>query len=153
MPRAYANTAAAAVRAAVNAGRPPLEPPAHCPLTEAAKVHWAGVINSRARDEWTECDLVIAAQLAQVQADIQQEDSKLRNEGRCIVTHSGSLVANPRASILERLASRQLSYMRALRMGGIPASKVTAVQLAPTRKMERDARDALGQVRQESLLA
>lgn len=121
MNRTMSNSVAAAVKAAGDVKLPALVPPEFAPLTEAAKAFWPAVMRSRARDEWTESDLIIGSQLAQCMSDIVQEDARVRQEGRVIRQGAGSgerTAVNPRVTVLERLAARQLSLMRSLRITG-----------------------------------
>jgi hypothetical protein len=145
--RARADSAASAVKAMVDAALPDIEVPAWVTLTESAKPFWIGVVRARARDEWQEVDLVVAAQLAQCQADIEEEDAALRAEGRVITNDRGTKVMNPRTTVLEQLARREMALMRTLRMGG----RVAGDQRDELKKrgLERDARKAKGQVEEE----
>jgi hypothetical protein len=145
--RARADSAASAVKAMVDAALPDIEVPAWVTLTESAKPFWIGVVRARARDEWQDVDLVVAAQLAQCQADIAEEDDALRKEGRVIPNERGTMVMNPRTTVLEQLARREMALMRTLRMGG----RVAGDQRDDLgkRKLERGARKAKEQVEEE----
>jgi len=145
--RARADSAASAVKAMLDAAKPDIEVPAWVTLTESAKPFWIGVVRARARDEWLEVDLVVAAQLAQCQADIAEEDAALRTEGRVIPNERGTQVMNPRTTVLEQLARREMALMRTLRMGGRVAGD-TRDELGK-RQMERGARKARQQVEEE----
>ena len=90
--RNRADSAASAVKAMVNASKSDLQPPEHNPITESARPYWIGVVRARARDEWSEVDLVVAAQLAQCQADMAEEDEQLRLEGRVVKNDKGNIV-------------------------------------------------------------
>lgn len=116
--RNRADSAAAAVKAMVDAAKDELQPPAHVTLTDSAKLFWGAVVRARARDEWLDVDLVVAAQLAQCQADIEEEMISLRAEGKVIENGRGTPVMNPRTTVLEQLARREMALMRTLRMGG-----------------------------------
>lgn len=145
--RARADSAASAVKAMVDAAQPDIEVPDWVTLTESAKPFWIGVVRARARDEWQEVDLVVAAQLAQCQADIAEEDAALRDEGRVIRNERGTPVMNPRTTVLEQLARREMALMRTLRMGGRVAGD-TRDELGK-RQLERGARKARAQVEEE----
>ena len=65
--RPKSNGAAYAATAHQNAAQAPLEPPAYVTLPEACKPFFDAITTSRARDTWTQSDLVIAANMAKVQ--------------------------------------------------------------------------------------
>lgn len=116
--RPKSDTAAAAVSAALAAAKGLLQPPQHVSLPGEALKYWPGVVCARARDDWTEVDLVVAAQLAKCQADMAEEDAALDLEGKVIKNDRGTPVMNPRTAVMEQLARREMALMRALRIGG-----------------------------------
>jgi hypothetical protein len=118
MKRIRADSAESAVTAMLEASLPPLEPPEHVSLREGDRPFWDGVVRARARDEWTECDLVICAQLARVQADIERESITLDSEDMVVTNDRGTNVVNARVAVLQQLAQRDMAVMRSLRMGG-----------------------------------
>ena len=65
--RPKSNGAAYAATAHQNAAQAPLEPPVYVTLPEACKPFFDAITTSRARDTWTQSDLVIAANMAKVQ--------------------------------------------------------------------------------------
>ena len=65
--RPKSDSAAYAAEAHQNAALPPIEPPAYVTLPEPCKPFWDAIITSRARDTWTQSDLVTAANMARVQ--------------------------------------------------------------------------------------
>lgn len=65
--RTRSDSAKAAVQAHQNATQAPIEPPAYVTLPEPCKPFWDAIITSRARDTWTQSDLVTAANMARVQ--------------------------------------------------------------------------------------
>lgn len=145
--RARADSAASAVKAMVDAAKPDIEVPQHVTLTDSARPFWIGVVRARARDEWSEVDLVVAAQLAQCQADMEEEDQALRIEGRVVKNDRGTQVMNPRTTVLEQLARREMALMRTLRMGGRIAGD--ARDETGKRTLERQSRTARKQVEEE----
>jgi hypothetical protein len=112
---------------------------------------WPGVVRARARDEWTDADLVVAAQLAQCQADIEKESVALRTEGSVIENQRGTPVMNPRTTVLEQLARREMALMRTLRMGGRVAGD--ARDQAEKRKIERQSAKVREELEEDDLLA
>ena len=69
--RKRSDSAAAAVQAHQNAAQGPIEPPPYITLPEPCKPFWQAIVTSRARDTWTESDLVTAANMARVQRALQ----------------------------------------------------------------------------------
>jgi len=116
--RQPADSATAAVDAMLKAALAPLPLPAHVKLRKGDQPFWAGLAKARARDEWTDADLVLGAQLARVQADIEAESKALDAEATVITNKRGTLLANPRVGVLDQLVRRELAMLRALRMGG-----------------------------------
>ena len=151
MRRLRADSAESAVKAMVDAAAGPLPVPSHVKLREVDLPFWDGVVRARARDEWSENDLVIAAQLARVQADIERESVLLDGEGTIVTNDRGTQVANPRCSVLQQFAQRQLALMRSLRMGGRVSGD--AQKDAQRRKIQRQGEDAREELADEELLA
>jgi hypothetical protein len=145
--RTRADSAASAVKAMVDAAKPDIAIPDYVSITESAKPFWAGVVRARARGEWIDVDLVVAAQLAQCQADIAEEDESLRLEGRVIKNDRGTPVMNPRTTVLEQLARREMALMRTLRMGGRVAGD--SRDEAGKRKIEQQSRRLRGELEEE----
>lgn len=145
--RTRADSAASAVKAMVNAAKPDVEIPDYVTLTHSAMPFWAGVVRARARDEWIDVDLVVAGQLAQCQADIAEEDEALRLEGRVIKNDRGTPVMNPRTTVMEQLARREMALMRTLRMGGRIAGD--SRDEAGKRKIENQSRKLRGELEEE----
>lgn len=145
--RTRADSAASAVKAMVDAAKPDVEIPDYVTLTDSALPFRAGVVRARARDEWIDVDLVVAGQLAQCQADIAEEDEALRAEGRVIKNDCGTPVMNPRTTVMEQLARREMALMRTLRMGGRIAGD--SRDEAGKRKIERQSRALRGELEEE----
>lgn len=116
--RIRATSAESAVKAMLDAAQAPLAPPAHVRLRDGDMPFWDGVVRARARDEWADADLVVAAQLARCQADLEKEQVLLDKEGSVLHNGRGTMVMNARVSVLEGLARREMALLRTLRMGG-----------------------------------
>jgi hypothetical protein len=151
MKRTKATTAAAAIEDAMNAVLGPPECPAHVTLRPRDLPFWDGVVRARARDEWIDADLVVGAQLARCQADIEVESALLDDEGTVVRNDRGTQIANPRVSVLEQLSRRELALMRTLRLGGAAAGE--ARHVIARRKTAREAEKAHAQLADEDLLA
>ena len=70
--RPRSDSAKAAVQAHQNAAQAPIEPPVYVTLPDECKPFWDAIVTSRARDTWTESDLVTAANMARVQQALQE---------------------------------------------------------------------------------
>jgi hypothetical protein len=142
--RTRVDSAAAAVAAL--RPRAAIQPPKHMRLRPGDVAYWNSILTGRAREEWRACDLVLAVQLARTQADLAAETERLGVEGMVIASAKadGNPITNPRATICESLAKRQMALMRTLRMGGLAAGRRSA--LLPARQLERDADALLAQL-------
>ena len=69
--RPKSDTIKAAATAHQNAAQAPLDPPVYVTLPDACRPFWDAIVTSRARDTWTDSDLVIAANMARVQHAIE----------------------------------------------------------------------------------
>ena len=146
------DSAASAIDAMVNASKPLPDIPAHVRLDKRHIPFWDGIIRARARSEWIETDLVVAAQLARTQYDIEKEAEILEAEGSVIENNRGTPVMNPRHAVLEQLARREMALMRALRITGAAAG-IDPRDLAKQRNLERQSRDTKDELLEDDLLA
>jgi hypothetical protein len=138
----------------LNAAKGPIKVPAHVRLRDGDEPFWIGILRARARDEWTDADLVVAAQLARCQSDIERESIVLESEDSVVINARGTQIVNPRISVLEQLARREMALMRTLRMGGRIAGD--ARDESGKRKLESEARRAREEVlddEEDTLLA
>ncbi|MCX7283911.1 MAG: hypothetical protein NTX28_07680 [Novosphingobium sp.] len=135
------------VNAAKNAASPDLRPPAHVQLSANAEPYFADIVRARAREEWNEHQLTVAAQMAECMVDQDEVRAELLLEGRVTMNERGTRVANPLVSISEQLARRQMALGRSLQMIG----RATGDPRAPTakRKLEAGARKLRDEVEQE----
>lgn len=135
----------------VDASKGDIQPPAHVKLREGDQVFWLGVVRARARDEWTETDLVVAGQLARCLHDIEREQLFLDADGTVVTNDKGTMVVNPRVSVLEQFARREMALMRTLRMGGRIAGD--ARDESGRRKIERQSSKIKAELEDGELLA
>ena len=146
------DSAAAAIEAMVGAATPFPEIPKHVRLQEKHIPFWEGILRARAMSEWIETDLVVAAQLARTQYDIEKESAELEGEGSVIENAKGTPVMNPRHSVLEQLARREMALMRSLRIAGASAG-VDTRDLVKKRALERESRITRDELKNDDLLA
>jgi len=151
--RAPSNSISAHIKAMANVMAPEFEPPAHVRLPDEARPFWSGIMASRARDEWSKNDFVVAAQLARAQYDIERESLLLEGEGSVVENARGTQVMNPRHSVLEQLARRELALMRALAMTATTVGKDAKSKVEENRKMERNVAKSKDELLDEDLLA
>lgn len=138
--KSRSDSASAAIKAAIDAATPLPDAPPHVRLRPEDGPFWLGIVRARARDEWTKVDLVVAAQLARCQRDIEVESERLESEGSVLTNDRGTPVMNPRHSVLEQLARREMALMRSLRMAGTSAGDQRDVTKA--RKLQQQAETA-----------
>lgn len=69
--RPKSDTIKAAATAHQNAAQAPIKPPKCVTLPKECRPFWNAIVTSRARDTWTDSDLVIAANMARVQHAIE----------------------------------------------------------------------------------
>lgn len=151
MKRTRATSAESAVKAMLDVAEGPPEPPDHVKLRDGDRPFWLGIVRARARDEWADADLVVAAQLARCQADIEREQASLDVEGTVVANDRGTLVMNARVSVLEQLARREMALLRTLRMGGRVAGD--SRDEAGRRKIQREAERIRDDLQGDELLA
>lgn len=133
------NSAAGAVVAMQNAIAGIFAPPAEAELEAADMVYWSAIVRARARDEWNENDLQVAAQLAKCRRAIHEEEKSLKAEGRVIENQRGTPIMNPRVTVIEQLSRRQMALMRTIQCTAVQTAG-RGNELAGRRKAERDAR-------------
>jgi hypothetical protein len=116
--KAKADTVAGAREAMENALRGTLQVPKHITLKSEHMPFWHGIIKSRALSDWEEVDLVVAAQLARCQYEIEVATEQLDGEDTVLFNARGTQIMNPRLNVLEQLARREMALMRSLRLAG-----------------------------------
>lgn len=138
------DSAAAAIDAAKAAAKPALRPPAHVQLSADAEPYFADIVRARARSEWNEHQLTIAAQMAECMAEQEEVRAAIALEGWTVMNAKGTTVANPMVSIGEQLARRQMALGRSLQMTG----RALGDPRAPIgkRQSEKTARELAGEV-------
>jgi hypothetical protein len=108
------DSASAAVKAAQNASLGHISPPAHIHLRDSDICFWNAIVSARARDTWTDVDLSKAANLARCQSDIERISIEIDNEGDTLTNERGTVVMNPKHSLLETLSRREMAISRAI---------------------------------------
>lgn len=121
----------------------PIVAPAHVALRLGDLPYWNAIVTSRARDTWTDVDLVTAGNLARTQADIERLCKDLDDQGYM----QGDKV-NPLAKLVDTLSRRALALARALHVHAeatVGESRDMAKSLANERKAAaQDDDDLIG---------
>lgn len=149
--RNRSDSVSSAIDAMASAALPDLAPPAFMQLSEKAMLFWGPITRARARAEWREVDLVVAAQLADCQALIESESATLRVEGMIVTNDRGTQIENPRNKVVQTLATREMALMRTLLMGGKDGGD--ARNFKGARQIESQARKTRKDLEEENLLA
>lgn len=136
----------------MNAAKGLPRPPDHVRLRPGDMPFWEGILRARAREEWNDANLVIGAQLARCQHDIEVESLLLEADGTVVTNDRGTQVVNPRVAVLEQFARREMALMRCLQMGG-RVSVSDPRGLVASRKLQRTADEAHRQLAEDDLLA
>lgn len=150
--KAPSNSAASAIKAMVAAATPLPAVPDCVKLKPIDIPFWEAIMRARTRDEWTDADLIAAAQLARCQREIERESEALEAEGSVIENQRGTQIMNPRHSVLEQLSRRQLALMRSLRISGASTGE-RKEDLIKARRVQQSAERALGEIADEEFLA
>lgn len=145
--KARTDSAAAAIEAAKNAALPDLMPPTHVQISADAMPYYRDVVRARARAEWNEFQLTVAAQLAECMAKQIEIEATLLLEGLVVEGMHGPK-PNPLVMILERMAARQAQLARSLQMVGRVALGDPRAN-TKQRQLEAGARQAHAQTQQE----
>jgi hypothetical protein len=95
--------------------------------------------------------LVVAGQLSRCLHDIEKEQEALDAEGTVVKNDKGTAVVNPRVSVLEQFARREMALMRTLRMGGRIAGDTR--DETGRRKIERQSSKIKAELEDDELLA
>lgn len=123
--------------------------PLHIRLNTEHFPFWDAIVRARERSEWNEVDLAVAAQLARCQYDIERESLCLELEGTIVVNDRGTQIANPRVSVLEQLARREMALMRTLQIGGSIAGGDKRTRMAG-RQLQKQGEELQKQILNES---
>lgn len=135
--RHRSDSAKAAVAATQAAALGPLAPPPFVRLRESDRPAWNAIVMARARDTWTEADLILAAHLARAYGDIAQLEVQIDEEG---LMFGGEI--NPACTLLEKLSRRALAIARQLKVDTISVvGKSQDIHKGAT--LERDARQSI----------
>lgn len=90
------------------------EPPAHITLPDDARPAWDAIVRAREYSAWTAVDLEHAANLAICLADLDRLRQEVREEGDTVMNMRGTMVVNPKHTLMETLSRRSVALSRML---------------------------------------
>jgi hypothetical protein len=93
-----------------------VQPPATVTLQPEHLPMWRSIVRARARDEWSEIDKHLAANLTRCLCDIERISAELADEGDVIANGRGTPVANPKHGLLEQLSRRSVTLTKMLHL-------------------------------------
>lgn len=91
-----------------------LLPPKYIKLSAKDKPFWEGILKEKAKIEWSEHDLGIAAMLAKSMRQLEEESNWLESEGCIMMSDRGAPCHNPRMKMVADLHSRVMKYRMSL---------------------------------------
>lgn len=91
-----------------------IEPPAHVKLRESDWPFWYSIVRARVRQNWNEVDLENAANLARCKSDIERLQIEIDAEGDTVGNAKGTMVVNPKHSLIETLTRRAMALSKML---------------------------------------
>lgn len=95
-----------------------LAPPVTVPLSDNDWPFWHSLTEERARADWTQHELEIAALLARTMAQLEAEQRAQRREGVVYLNSRGDPAPNPRNRVVSALTAQALAYRRSLALTG-----------------------------------
>ena len=120
-----------------------IEPPAHAPVDDDAGPFWDEIISARALSEWNDHDLTCASDLANAMAALVDNRRKLRAEGEVLANASGTVMTNPRVSVVHGLHAQIKAARQSLYIHGRANGRVEDVAKRRTQAKEIEAGNPL----------
>ncbi|RXT63054.1 TerS protein [Pseudomonas syringae] len=114
--RNRSDSATSAVAAMQAAAAGAIKPPSFVNIRKADKPFWDSIVRARARNSWTDSDLVMAGNLARCLSDIERLQKEIDIEGDVIANERKTQVINPKHSLLETLSRRAVALSRTLQV-------------------------------------
>ncbi len=117
-------------------------PPVEVPLDSGAEKFWDIIICARARDSWTDIDLIHGANLANTFQDIVTLRKEINTEGTTIKNDRGTMVSNPKVTQLETVCRRSVALSRTLHVNA-SATQGRSRDTGARTKKQRELLDAI----------
>lgn len=96
-----------------------IAPPEHVQLRDIDMPFWYALVRARVKDSWNTVDLQHAANLARCQADIERIQQEILEEGDTLTNDRGTVVLNPKHSLLETLSRRSIALSKHIQVHAV----------------------------------
>lgn len=96
-----------------------IAPPEHVRLRDIDMPFWYALVRARVKDSWNTVDLQHAANLARCQADIERIQQEILEEGDTLTNDRGTVVLNPKHSLLETLSRRSIALSKHIQVHAV----------------------------------
>lgn len=96
-----------------------IAPPEHVQLRDIDMPFWYALVRARVKDSWNTVDLQHAANLARCQADIERIQQEILIEGDTLTNDRGTVVLNPKHSLLETLSRRSIALSKHIQVHAV----------------------------------
>src|SRR5690606_25220305 len=96
-----------------------IAPPEHVQLRDIDMPFWYALVRARVKDSWNTVDLQHAANLARCQADIERIQQEILEEGDTLTNDRGTVVLNPKHSLLETLSRRSIALSKHIQVQAV----------------------------------
>lgn len=96
-----------------------IAPPEHVQLRDIDMPFWYALVRARVKESWNTVDLQHAANLARCQADIERIQKEILEEGDTLVNDRGTVVLNPKHSLLETLSRRSIALSKHIQVHSV----------------------------------
>ena len=96
-----------------------IAPPEHVQLRDIDMPLWYALVRARVKESWNTVDLQHAANLARCQADIQRIQQEILEEGYTLTNDRGTVVLNPKHSLLETLSRRSIALSKHIQVHAV----------------------------------
>jgi hypothetical protein len=129
-----------------------LEPPDHVTLTSSEMPFFYEIIEEFSRKDWTSHQLSLVAFLAREMYSLEKQQRLSRKEGAVLDTGRGTIVVNPRLTVIARHSHTILNFRRSLALHARAIGKTlhdrardlkTAAGMEDTREMLDENEDLL----------
>ena len=93
--------------------------PGHVQLRDIDMPFWYALVRARVKESWNTVDLQHAANLARCQADIERIQQEILEEGDTLTNDRGTVVLNPKHSLLETLSRRSIALSKHIQVHAV----------------------------------